>query len=182
MPTRLPWPPRLLRHVLPVGRRTEAPRGVGRRATGTEWARGTGRPSRAGWPVARRSSDPRGVRLQGRLGPGVHAGLLALLVGDRRRRRGERVVATAGLGEGDDLADGVRPRQQRADAVPAEGDAAVRRGAVREGLEQEAELLLGVLLRQSHHREDALLDVGTVDTDGPATDLVAVAHHVVGVG
>ena len=38
------------------------------------------------------------------------------------------------------------------------------------------------LLGDAHHLEDALLDVLAVDTDRPATDLVAVADDVVGVG
>ena len=62
--------------------------------------------------------------------------------GDRRRRTGERVVAAAGLGERDDLAQRVGAGEQHADPVPAERDAAVRRRAVLERLEQEAELLL----------------------------------------
>lgn len=56
----------------------------------------------------------------------VYSGLLALLFGDGRRRVGERVDAAAGLGEGDHLADGVDPGQQRVDPVPAERDPAVR--------------------------------------------------------
>src|SRR4051812_11269733 len=58
---------------------------------------------------------------------GVDPGFLALFRRDRCRCGGQRVVPAAGLGEGDDVADRVHPRQQRTDAVPAEGDAAVRR-------------------------------------------------------
>jgi len=110
------------------------------------------------------------------------AGLPALLRSDRGRRRGQRVVAGSGLWEGDHVPDRVGAREQGADAVPPERDAAVRRGAVREGVQQEAELLLGLRFGQPHHREDPLLDVLAMDTDGPATDLVAVADDVVGVG
>src|SRR5699024_7957720 len=63
--------------------------------------------------------------LRGLLRLGVDPGLLALLRGNRGRRVGQRVNAAAGLRESDDLADGVHPGQQRHDAVPAEGDAAV---------------------------------------------------------
>ena len=38
------------------------------------------------------------------------------------------------------------PASSAHDAVPAEGDAAVRRGAELEGVEQEAELLLRLVL------------------------------------
>ena len=87
-----------------------------------------------------------------RLRPGrrvrVDARLLALQRGDRGRRGGQRVVAAAGLREGDDLADRVDPGEQGADAVPAERDPAVRRRAVGERVEQEAELLLLLLGRR----------------------------------
>src|SRR5699024_5421206 len=115
----------------------------------------------------------------GRLG--VDTGLLALLRRDRRRGVRERVDAATGLGEGDDVADRLRPGQQRTDAIPAEGDAAVWRGAVGERLEEEAELLLRLLLRDPHHAEDPFLDVLAVDTDRSPADLVAVADDVVGV-
>ena len=57
---------------------------------------------------------------------GVDPGLLALLGRDRGGCLGQWVEAATGLGEGDDVADGVGPGQQGDDAVPAEGDAAVR--------------------------------------------------------
>ena len=56
------------------------------------------------------------------------------------------------------------------------------RSAEGEGVEQEAELLAGLLLGDAHDLEHSLLDVPLVDTDGAAADLVAVAHDVVGVG
>ena len=58
----------------------------------------------------------------------------------------------------------------------------MRRGAVLEGIQQEAELRLGFLLADAHHVEHAVLDVTAMDTDGAAADLVAVADDVVGVG
>jgi hypothetical protein len=58
------------------------------------------------------------------------------------RRPGQRVLAAAGLRERDHVAHRVRAGEQHADAVPAERDPAVRRRAVLEGLEQEAELLV----------------------------------------
>src|SRR5690606_6938343 len=111
----------------------------------------------------------------------VDTGLAPLLRRDGRRRLRERVVAATGLREGDDLADRLGAREERDDPVPAEGDAAVRRGAVGERVEQEAELLPRLLLADAHDGEDPLLDVPAVDTDGSAADLVAVAHDVVGV-
>src|SRR5690606_12654585 len=56
----------------------------------------------------------------------VDAGLGALRRGDRRRRTGQRVAAGGRLGERDDVADRLAAGEQGDDAVPAEGDAAVR--------------------------------------------------------
>src|SRR5699024_4190539 len=110
----------------------------------------------------------------GVLGRGIDPGLLALGRGDRGRRTGQRVVATTGLREGDDVADRGGPGQRSHDTVPAEGDTAVRRSPVSERLQHETELLPGLLLGYPHDGEDPLLHVPPVDTDGPATDLVAV--------
>ena len=52
-------------------------------------------------------------------------------------------------------------------------------GAVLEGAEQEAELHLRLLRAQPDQIEDLLLHVRSVDTDGAATDLAAVADEVV---
>src|SRR5688572_3176918 len=103
---------------------------------------------------------------------GVHAGLLALVRRDRSGSGGERVEAATGLGEGDHVADRLGARQQGHDAVPAERQATVRRGAVLEGVQQEAELLLGLDLVEAHDREHPLLHVLAVDTDRAAADLV----------
>ena len=54
-------------------------------------------------------------------------------------------------------------------------------GPERERVEEEAELLLRLLLGEAQIVEHPLLDVAAVDTDRPATDLVAVADDVVGV-
>src|SRR3954469_18519428 len=61
---------------------------------------------------------------------------------DRRGCAGERVGAARGLGKGDHVADRVAAGGDRDDAVDAVGDAAVRRGAVAERLEEEAEALV----------------------------------------
>ena len=63
--------------------------------------------------------------------------------------------------------------------VESEGDAAVRRRTVLEGAEQEAELHLRLLRAQADQVEDLLLHVRSVDTDGAAADLAAVADEVV---
>ena len=55
----------------------------------------------------------------------------------------------------------------------------MRRRTVLERLQQEAELVLGLLGRDTQQVEDAALHVGAVDTDGAAADLVAVHDDVV---
>src|SRR3954452_20631023 len=129
-----------------------------------------------------------GSRLDGRLvgRPGrwrrllVDAGLAPLRHGDRRRRAGERVSAGRRLRERDDVADRLGAGDVLADPVPAERDPAVRRRPVLERLEQEAELALRLLLRQSEDAEDALLQFAFVDTQRATADLAAVQDDVVG--
>ncbi len=101
---------------------------------------------------------------------------------DRRRRLGERVDTAARLRERDHLPDRRLAGEQRGDAVPPERDATVWRGAVGEGVEEEAELLLRLGVVDAHDREHPLLHVAAVDADAAAADLVAVADDVVGVG
>src|SRR5699024_9385134 len=98
--------------------------------------------SRGGSPAAPRGERGGSVVL----GLVIDARLGTLLRRDGGRGRGERVVAVARLGEGDDLADRVGLRQQLQHAIPPEGDAAVGRRAEGEGVEQEAELLLRLVL------------------------------------
>ena len=90
-----------------------------------------------------------GAQARSGAGSGVDAGLLALLRGDRRRGAGQRVAAGGRLREGHDLADGVGAGEHRGEPVEPEGDAAVRRRAVLEGLEQEAELATAASSRES---------------------------------
>src|SRR3954471_9766870 len=65
----------------------------------------------------------------------------------RRRGVGERVEAAGDLREGDHVPDVVGALEQHHGAVEAGRDAAVRRCAVAQRPQQEAEALLGVLLR-----------------------------------
>jgi hypothetical protein len=66
--------------------------------------------------------------------------LAQLLLVHRRRRLGQQALGALGLGEGDHVADRLGAGHQRDDAVQAEGQAAVRRRAVLQRVEQEAEL------------------------------------------
>jgi hypothetical protein len=76
-----------------------------------------------------------------------------LLLVDAARRVGQQALGALGLGEGDHVADRLGAGHHGDDAVEAEGQAAVRRRAVLERVEQEAELgllLLGPMLSASN--------------------------------
>ena len=92
------------------------------------------------------------------------------------------VDGAGGLGEGDDLAQAGGAGQDHDDAVEAEGDAAVRRRAVLQGVEEEAETFVGLFVRHAERAEDLGLHVLAVDTDGAGAKLVAVEDDVVGEG
>ena len=68
------------------------------------------------------------------------------------------------------------------DAVEAERDAAMRRRAVLQRVEQEAELAPLVFGADAERRENARLHVRLMDTHGAPADLPAVQHDVVGLG
>src|SRR5690606_2211719 len=99
---------------------------------------------------------------------------------DRARRLGEQAGRRLRFRERNHLANGLRARHHHYQAVEAEGDASVRRTAVLERVEQEAELLLRLLRADAEHAEYRLLHLWTVDADGAAAEFGAVHHHVVG--
>src|SRR6266700_5464636 len=92
-----------------------------------------------------------------------------------RRRRGRHQVGRRGrLRERNDLANRALVRQDGGDAIEAERDAAVRRRAVFERLEEEPEAEPGLLLADVQQREDAALHPRVVDADAAAADFAAV--------
>lgn len=105
-----------------------------------------------------------------------------LLFINRARSAGEQALGALRLREGDHIANGGCTRHHRDDTVQTEGDAAVRRRTVLQGVKQEAELKLGFFRTNLQCAEDLALNIGTVDTDGTATDFPAVQNHVVGLG
>ena len=90
------------------------------------------------------------------------------------------VLPALRLREGDHVADLVHAGHHRHHAVEAEGDAAVRRSAVRERIEQEAELGARLLVADSERLELLRLHLRAVDPHGAAADLPAVQRDVVG--
>src|SRR5712692_5617959 len=108
--------------------------------------------------------------------------LAQLLFADRGRRAGQQVLAALRLGESDDVPDRFGARHQGHHAVEAEGDAAVRRRAVLQRIEQEAELRALVLGRDFQGAKHLLLHLLAMDAHRAAADLPAVEHRVVGLG
>src|SRR5260370_15346254 len=90
--------------------------------------------------------------------------LIELFFVDAGRRIGHQILGGGGLSEGDDLADGFFTGEEHDDAVDAERDAAVRRRAVSERVEEEAEAAAKLFLAQAEPPEDALLNAPAVDS------------------
>src|SRR4029078_3444622 len=70
--------------------------------------------------------------------------------------------------------------QQRADPIEAERQATVRRRAVFERFQEEAEAVLRILIRQTEQAEHLGLRVAVVNTNRAAAELPAVEDDVVG--
>src|SRR5688572_28255575 len=104
-------------------------------------------------PKSTRAPAPQAGASGGRLLPKSQAELAQLLFIDRAGRLHQQVLRTLGLREGDDIADRLGPGHQRHQAVQAEGDAAVRRRAELQVVEQEAELGARLLLRNAQRLE-----------------------------
>src|SRR5262249_20006705 len=105
--------------------------------------------------------------------------LLELLGLDGPRSLGERIGSLLRLGEGDDLADRALAAKDRAEAVQAHAEAAVGRGAVIEGVEQEAELAVLLLVVEAHESEDLALEVGAVVADGARREFHSIEDEIV---
>src|SRR5437764_14336641 len=119
--------------------------------------------------------DLRVIRVDDR----TNSELLQDPIGHRRRAAGQRVRAARHLREGDYLSQVGLAGHAGDETIDAHGEPAVRRRAHRQGLEQEAELLLLLLLPDAHHTEDRLLPLGVVDPDRARAELPAVPDQVV---
>src|SRR5258708_20358242 len=102
-----------------------------------------------------------------------------ILVHGRRSVR-EQVLRALRLGEGDDVADGFGAGHHGDDAVQSEGDAAVRRRAVLQRLQEEAAFLLRLLGADRKRPEHLRPNFLAVDAHRAPPDLRAVHHHTPG--
>ncbi|CAM2152284.1 conserved hypothetical protein [Paraburkholderia tropica] len=104
---------------------------------------------------------------------------LELTLVDRARRLREQTLRALRLRERDHVADRVGAGHHRDDAVQTERDTAVRRRAVLQRVQQEAELRTRFFRTDLQRAEHLALHVFLIDTDRTAADFPAIQHHVV---
>src|SRR5437868_5993020 len=100
-------------------------------------------------------------------------------VGHRRRGARERVVAARHLRERDHLANVRLAGHEGDDPVDSCGEAAVRRSAHAQRVEEETELRALLVLPETHDAEDRPLRFRVVDPDRAGAELPAVPDEVV---
>src|SRR5437879_6382014 len=115
--------------------------------------------------------------LRGRLGGwlDLYVQFLELCRLDRARRIEHQVLHALRLRKRDDVADVVRAREQHDDPVDARRNASVRRNAILERFQQKTETLLDGLVVKAQELKDAPLQVGLVDPQAAARELISVA-------
>src|SRR5713101_6153606 len=120
------------------------------------------------------------VSLRGLLhGLYCNAELIELIFVDGRWRISHEILSGGGFGEGDDLADGFFAGEEHHDAVDAQRDAAVRRCAVGQRIQEKTEAVAQLLFGEAQRFEQTLLNVLAVDSNAAGTELVAIQNEVV---
>ncbi|RMR55269.1 hypothetical protein ALP83_05645 [Pseudomonas syringae pv. actinidiae] len=99
---------------------------------------------------------------------------------DNARRLGHDVGGALGFRERNHFTNRLRAGHQHHQTVQTKRQTTVRRSAVFQGVEQEAELLLLLVFGDTQQTEDRLLHFLAVDTNRTAAQLGTVKHHVVG--
>src|SRR5699024_6305712 len=84
--------------------------------------------------------------------------------------------------KGDDVTDVICSCKQHDKAVQPVCDSAVRRSAVLECFDQEAELFVALFLCEPECFEHLLLHFCIMYTDGSTAELVAVQHDIICIG
>jgi hypothetical protein len=100
----------------------------------------------------------------------------------RARCLGQQALGALCLGEGDHVADGFRAGHHRHDTVQTERQPAMRRRAVLQRVEQEAELELRLFHADVERAEHLRLHRFLMDTHRAAADFRTVQGEVVGLG
>src|SRR5215472_3490255 len=94
-------------------------------------------------------------------------------------RIGHQILRGGSLGEGNDFADALLASKKHHDAVDAERDPAVRRRAVGQRVEKEAEAAAKLFFGQAERFEEPLLNILPVNSNAARAKLVAVQHEVI---
>ena len=100
----------------------------------------------------------------------------------RARGLGQQTLRALSLGEGDYVADGFRTSHHRHDAIQTECQSAVRRRAVLQRVQQEAELELRLFRADVERAEYLALHFFLVDTHRAAADLRTIQREVICLG
>ena len=98
---------------------------------------------------------------------------------DKIRRARHQIGCVAHFREGNHVAQGIRTKQLHHKPVKPESESPVRRRAVLEGINHEAEAGAGGFLGEAQGAEHQCLHVRAVDTNRAGTQLNAVQHHVI---
>src|SRR5262249_26577339 len=94
---------------------------------------------------------------------------------------GHEVSALLRLGERDYVAQALRVAHEERDAVHSERDAAMRRRAVGERFEQEAEFVARFVFADTERAKHLLLHLGVVQPNGSAAELESIEHEIVAI-
>jgi hypothetical protein len=108
--------------------------------------------------------------------------LIELFFVHRRRRIGHQILRGGRFREGDHFADGFLAGEQHDDAINAKRDAAVRRRAISQRVEEKAKAAAQLFFGQAERFEQALLNILAVDSDAAGAELVTVQNKVVAFG
>ena len=112
----------------------------------------------------------------------LDAQFFQLIGADSRRSFGHGALRALGLGECDDIPDRIGAAQKHDQPIEAEGDSTMWRSAIFQGLQQETELRLRLILPDAQQVEDPELNITAVIPYAAAADLAAIEHHIVGLG
>src|SRR5579862_5414342 len=91
--------------------------------------------------------------------------VIQLIRVDSRRRFAHHIDGAGGFGEGDYLADATLAGHQGVDAVVAEGDAAVRRSAIFQGIEEKTKAFAYLFCAQAQNLEYPALNILAMNTN-----------------
>lgn len=90
------------------------------------------------------------------------------------RSLGQGACGLLSLWEGNNIPDGVDATHKHYQSVKSQGNAAVGRGAVLQGLQHEAKLVLRLIILKPEDPKYLLLQVIVMNADAATTNLVAI--------